>query len=50
MSSENCHTETMAEEGIGEGDKTDNIFSSEQHQGRVPTSDGPITSARDSVL
>ena len=37
----------MAEEGLGEGDKTDNMSPSEQNQGRVPTSDGPLTSARD---
>ena len=50
MNSENCHTEAMAEERLGEGDKTDSMFSSEQNQGRVPTSDSPLTSAKDTVL
>ena len=40
----------MAEKGLGKGDKTDNMFSSEQNQGLVPTSDGPLTSERDTVL
>ena len=50
MSSENFHTEALAEEGPGEIDKNANVCSSDQNQGQVPTSDSTSTLARDTVL
>ena len=50
MSSENFHTEALAEEGPGEIDKNANVCSSDQNQGQVPTSDSTLTLARDTVL
>ena len=50
MSSENFHTEALAEEGPGEIDKKANVCSSDQNQGQVPTGDSTLTLARDTVL
>ena len=50
LSSENFHTEALAEEGPGETDKNANICSSDQNQRQFPTSDTQLTLARDTVL
>ena len=50
MSSENFHTEALAEDGPGEIDKNANVCSSDQNHGQVPTSDSTLTLARDTVL
>ena len=50
MSSENFHTEALAEDGPGEIDKNTNVCSSDQNQGQVPTGDSTLMLARDTVL